>query len=99
MSFLPNNHPPKLLCILCEFNIKYIKIRISNVYAFFSLEKNSLLFNGTFFCKCPVLIYLHARELFMFLFSSADFLQNKVFTNKPPRTIIGVSNCLDLGQD
>ena len=27
----------------------------------------------------PVLIYLHARELFMFLFSSADFLQNKVF--------------------
>ena len=23
-----------------------------------------------------VLIYLHARELFMFLFSSADFLQN-----------------------
>ena len=43
----------------------------------------SLLFNDKFFCKCPVLIYLHARELFMFLFSSADFLQNYVFKNKP----------------
>ena len=31
----------------------------------------------TLFCKRPVLIYLHARELFMFLFSSADFLQIK----------------------
>ena len=32
--------------------------------------------NDTLFCKRPVLIYLHARELFMFSFSSADFLQN-----------------------
>ena len=39
----------------------------------------SLLLNDTLFCKRPVLIYLHARELFMFLFSSADFLQNKDF--------------------
>ena len=38
--------------------------------------KISLLFNDKFFCKCPVLIYLHAMELFMVLFSSADFLQN-----------------------
>ena len=51
------------------------------------------------FCKRPVLIYLHARELFMFLFSSADFLQNKVFKNKPPRTTIRVSNSLDPDQD
>ena len=35
----------------------------------------------------------------MFLFSSADFLQNKVFRNKPPRTTIIVSNSLDPGQD
>ena len=35
----------------------------------------------------------------MFLFSSADFLQNKVFKNKPPRTTIGVSNSLDPDQD
>ena len=35
----------------------------------------------------------------MFLFSSADFLQNLVFTNKPPRTTIGESNSLDLDQD
>ena len=69
-----------------------MKSRISKVYAFFSYEKISLLFNDTFFCKCPVLIYVHARELFMFLFSSADFLQNEVLTNKPPRTTIGVSN-------
>ena len=42
----------------------------------FSEEKISLLLNDTLFCKRPVLIYLNARELFMFLFSSADFLQN-----------------------
>ena len=42
----------------------------------FSLEKISLLLNDKLFCKRPVLIYLHARELFMFLFLSADFLQN-----------------------
>ena len=42
----------------------------------FLIEKISLLLNDTFFCKRPVLIYLHARELFKFLFSSADFLQN-----------------------
>ena len=35
----------------------------------------------------------------MFLFSSADFLQNYVFKNKPPRTTIGVSNSLDPDQD
>ena len=35
----------------------------------------------------------------MFLFSSADFLQNYVFTNKPPRTTMKVSNSLDLDQD
>ena len=35
----------------------------------------------------------------MFLFSSADFLQNLVFTNKPPKTTIGVPNSLDLDQD
>ena len=44
-------------------------------------------------------MYLHARELFMFLFSSADFLQNQVFKNKPPRTPIRVSNSLDPDQD
>ena len=57
-----------------------IESRISKVYALFLrnyfLEKNSLLFNDTFSGKCPVLIYLHARELFILLFSSADFLQN-----------------------
>ena len=58
-----------------------------------------MLFNDTFFCKRPVLIYLHARELFMFLFSSADFLQNLVFTNKPPGITIGVSNSLNPDQD
>ena len=36
----------------------------------------------------------------MFLFSSADFLQNYVFTNKPSRmATIGVSNSLDPDQD
>ena len=47
----------------------------------------------------PVLIYVHARELFIFLFSSADFLQNYVFINKPLWTTIGVSNHLDPDQD
>ena len=36
-----------------------------------------MLLNDTLFCKRPVLIYLHARELFMFLLSSADFLNIK----------------------
>ena len=35
----------------------------------------------------------------MFLFSSADFLRNKVFKNKPPRTSIRMSNSLDPDQD
>ena len=35
----------------------------------------------------------------MFLFSSVDFLQNKVFTNKPPGITMGVSNSLDPDQD
>ena len=58
-----------------------------------------MLLNNTLFCKRPVLIYLHARELFMLLFSSADFLQNKVVENKPHRTTIRVSNSLDPDQD
>ena len=35
----------------------------------------------------------------MFIFSSADFLQNKVFKNKPPRTTVRVSNSLYPDQD
>ena len=35
----------------------------------------------------------------MFLFSSADFLQNYFFKNKPPGTTISVSNILDPDQD
>ena len=34
-----------------------------------------------------------------FYFSSADFLQNQIFRNKPPRTTISVSNSLDPDQD
>ena len=57
------------------------------------------MLNDTFFCKRPVLIHLHTRESFKFLFSSADFLQNSVLKNKPPRTTIRVSNSLDPDQD
>ena len=35
----------------------------------------------------------------MFLFSSADFLQNQVFNNKPLRFTIRVSNSLNPDQD
>ena len=35
----------------------------------------------------------------MFIFSSADFLQNEVFKNKPHRTTIRMSNSLDPDQD
>ena len=56
----------------------------------FFRKKNLTVSNDTLFCKRPVLIYLHARELFMFLFSSADFL---------PRTTIRVSNSLNPDQD
>ena len=52
-----------------------IKSRINKVYAFF-IRNNLTVIYATFFCKRPVLIYLHARELFMFLFLSADFFQN-----------------------
>ena len=65
----------------------------------FYIRESLLLFNENLFCKRPVLIYLHARELFMFLFSSADFLQNRAFTNKQPGSIIRVSNSLDQDQD
>ena len=65
----------------------------------FFIRKNLTVIIDTLFCKRPVLIYLHARELFMFLFSSADFLQNQAFNNKPPRTTIRMSNSLDPDQD
>ena len=52
-----------------------------------------------YFAKRPVLIYLHARELFMFLILSADSFKIKFFKNKPPRTTIRVSNSLDSDQD
>ena len=65
----------------------------------FFIKKISLIFNDTLFCKLPVLIYLHARELFMFLFSSADIFKIIFFKNKPPRTTIEVSNSLDPDQD
>ena len=79
----------------------YIKIksRISKFYAFFHKKKAQSCLMTFFFCKRPVLIYLHARELFRFLFSSADFHQNQVFTNKPPGNIISVSSILDPDQD
>ena len=62
--------------VLVYYKVLKIKSRISKVLCIFSKEKILLLLNDTLFCKCPVLIYLHARKLFMFLFSSADFLQN-----------------------
>ena len=65
----------------------------------FFIRKKLTVINDIFFCKRPVLIYLHARELFMFLFLSADFLQNKFFTNKPLGTTIGESSSLDPDQD
>ena len=58
-----------------------------------------MLFNNTFFCKRPVLIYLHARLVFMFLFSSADVIKIMSLTNKPPAITIRVSNSLDPDQD
>ena len=110
MPFLPNKKLKTVMklsrtnllncfCILCLFNIKFIKIksRISKVYAFFK-RKQLTVFYYIFFCKRPVLIYLHARELFMFFFSSADFLQKEVFKNKPLSTTIRVSNSLDPDQ-
>ena len=69
------------------------------MHFFHKKKSHCMLLNETLFCKRPVLIYLHARELFMFLFSYADFLQNLVFKNKPPRTTIRVSNSLDPDQD
>ena len=72
-----------MLCILCQFNIKCIKIksRISKVYAFFHKKKSSLQFNDTFFCKRPSLIYfcmLGNRSRFYFClltFFEIKFLQ------------------------
>ena len=43
------------------------------------------ILNETLFCKRPVLIYLHARELIMFLFSSADFFKIKFLKINHPR--------------
>ena len=45
----------------------------------FIYEKISLLLKDTLFCKRPVLIYLLARELFIYLFSSADFFSKISF--------------------
>ena len=74
------------------------KTKSSKVCAFFH-RKSSLLLYDIFFCKRTIHIYLHTRELFMFLLSSADFLQNKFLANKPLRTTIRVSNSLDTDQD
>ena len=77
-----------------------IKSRISKVLCILIRKKISLLLNDTLFCKRPVLIYLHAREFFMFLFLSADFFKIKFFLkHKPLRTSIRVSNSLDPDQD
>ena len=45
----------------------------------FLSEKNLTVIKWHIFCKRPVLIYLHASELFMFLFSSADFFKIDFF--------------------
>ena len=65
----------------------------------FSKEKISLLLNDTLFFERPVLVYLHAREVFMFYFRLLTFFKIKFFKNKPPRTTIRVSNSLDPDQD
>ena len=64
-----------VFCASLIYSTKRLKVELAR-FMHFVHKKKSQLFNDTFFCKCPVLIYLHARELFMFLFSSADFLQN-----------------------
>ena len=43
----------------------------------FFIRKISLLLNDIFFCKRPVVIYLHAREVFMFLFRLLTFFKIK----------------------
>ena len=40
-------------------------------------KKKSHLLNDTLFCKRPVPIYLHARELFMFYFRPLTFFKIK----------------------
>ena len=65
---------------------KYLKIksRISKVLCIFSKENISLLLNDTLLCKRPVLIYLHARELFMFYFRLLTFFKIKFLKIKHP---------------
>ena len=70
------------------------------MHFFFIRKKTHCYLMTHSFANVLYLSFLHARELFMILFSSADFLQNYVFTNKPPGTAtIGVSNSLDPDQD
>ena len=45
---------------------------------FSDILRPALLFNDTFFCKCPELIYLDAKELFMFLFFLLTFFKIKL---------------------
>ena len=50
----------------------------------FFMKKISLLLNDTLFCKRPALIYLHAKELFMFYFLLLTFFKIKFLKINPP---------------
>ena len=57
-----------------------LKVELARFMHFF----NSLLLNDIFFCKCPVLIYLHAWELFVFYFRLLTFFKIKFLKKKHP---------------
>ena len=96
------NQPPKLLCILCYFHVKYIKIesRISMVYAFFHKKKAQCYSLTRSFANVLYLSICMLGNCSCFYFRLLTFFKIRVFfTNKPPGITIGVSNSLDPDQD
>ena len=111
MPFLPNKKLKTVMkfsrtnllncfCILCLFNIKFIKIksRISKVYAFFSKENNSLFFITYYFANVLYLSICMLGNCSCFYFCLLTFFKKKFFKNKPLSTTIRVSNSLDPDQ-
>ena len=73
------NQPPKLLCILCLFNIKYIKIkrRISKVYAFFFISKKLSVVKGQTFANVLYLSICMLENCSCFYFRLLTFFKIK----------------------
>ena len=92
------NQPLKLLCILCQFIIKYIKIksRISKLYAFFHKKNAHCYLIPHSFAN---VLYLSTCMLGNFYCRLLTFFKIIFLQKKTTGTTIRVSKSLDTDQD